>query len=103
MFDVLRVNITNTFPSENDCDMFIMVLQHLWPTFIDKLPGARFRVLRSETDRNVMQSSWTVQSKVQADKMRAIGDEIIIPYRNKLMPKSIRFEGALLATVSNDD
>ena len=34
--------------------------------------------------------------------MKAIGDEIIIPYRNKLMPKSIRFEGALLATVNND-
>ena len=50
-----------------------------------------------------MQVSWTIQSKVQADEMNAIGDVIIIPYRNKLMPKSIRFEGALLATVSNDD
>ena len=83
--------------------MFIMVLRQQLPTFIDKLPGATLRILRSEKDRNVMQASWTLQSKEQADEMNAIGDEIIIPYRNKLMPKSIRFEGALLATVSNYD
>ena len=50
-----------------------------------------------------MQANWILQSKEQADEMKAIGDEIIIPYRKKLMPKSIRFEGALLETVSNDD
>ena len=50
-----------------------------------------------------MQASWTLQSKEQADEMQAIGDQIIIPYRKKLMPKSIRFEGALVATVNNDD
>ena len=50
-----------------------------------------------------MQASWTLQSKEQANEMKAIGDEIIIPYRNKLMLTSSRFEGALLATVSNDD
>ena len=60
-------------------------------------------IFRSEENRNVLQVSWIVQSKEQADEMKAIGDEIIIPYRNKLMPKSIRFEGALLATVSNYD
>ena len=98
-----QATITSTFASESDCDMFIMVLRQQLPTFIDKLPGATLRILRSEKDRNVMQVSWTLKSKEQADEMKAIGDEIIIPYRNKLMPKSIRFEGALLATVSNDD
>ena len=98
-----QVTITSTFASDGDCDMFIMVLRQQWPTFIDKLPGATLRILRSEKDRNDMQASWTLQSKEQADEMKAIGDEIIIPYRNKLMPKSIRFEGALLATVSKDD
>tara|TARA_B100001248_G_C27231383_1_gene385000 strand:- start:443 stop:745 length:303 start_codon:yes stop_codon:yes gene_type:complete len=100
---VYQATITSTFASESDCDMFIMVLRQQLPTFIDKLPGATLRILRSEKDRNVMQVSWTLKSKEQADEMKAIGDEIIIPYRNKLMPKSIRFEGALLATVSNDD
>ena len=80
-----------------------MFLKQKWPTLIDKLPAATLRILRSEKDRNVMQASWTIQSKVQADEMNAIGDVIIIPYRNKLMPKSIRFEGALLATVSSDE
>ena len=100
---MFQVTITNTFPSEDDCDMFVMVLQQQWPTFIDKLPGAELSIFRSEKERNVMQASWILQSKEQADEMKAIGDEIIIPYRNKLMPKSIRFEGTLLATVSIDD
>ena len=100
---MFQVTITNTFPSEDDCDMFVMVLQQQWPTFIDKLPGAELSIFRSEKERNVMQASWMLQSKEQADEMKAIGDEIIIPYRNKLMPKSIRFEGTLLATVSIDD
>ena len=49
-----------------------------------------------------MQANWILQSKEQADKMQAIGNQIIIPYRTKLMPKSTRFEGALVATVSNE-
>ena len=98
-----QVTITNTFPSDNDCDMFIMVLQQQWPSFINKLPGATLHIIRSEKERNVMQASWTLQSKEQADEMRAIGDQIIIPYRNKLMPKSLSFEGVLAATVENDD
>ena len=98
-----QVTITSTFPSDSDCDMFIMALQQQWPSFIDELLGAKLRIFRSEEDRNVMQASWTLQSKEQADEMKAIGDEIIIPYRKKLMPKSIRFEGSLVATVDNDN
>lgn len=51
-----QVTITNTFPSESDCDMFIMVLQQQWPSFMDRLPGAKLRIFRSGTDRNVMQA-----------------------------------------------
>ena len=98
-----QVTITSTFASDSDCDMFIMVLRQQWPTFIDKLPGATLRILRSKKDRNVMQASWTLQSKEQADEMQAIGDQIIIPYRKKLMPKTNRFEGALVAILNNDD
>ena len=96
-----QVTITNTFPSENDCDMFIMVLQQQWPSFMDRLPGATLRIFRSETDRNVMQACWALQSKEQADEMQAIGDEIILPYRNKLMPRSLRFEGILAGTIGD--
>ena len=39
-----QVTITNTFPSESDCDMFIMVLQQQWPSFMDRLPGATLRI-----------------------------------------------------------
>ena len=94
-----QVTITNTFPSDSDCDMFIMVLQQQWPNFIDKLPGASMNIFRSEKDRNVMNVVWTFQSKEQAAEMQAIADHIIPPYRKKLMPKVIRFEGEFLATV----
>ena len=74
-----------------------------WKASIGKLPGAELRIFRPEKGRNVMQATWILQSKEQADEMQVIGDQIIIFYRNKLMPKSIRFEGALVATVNNDD
>ena len=44
-----------------------------------------------------MQGSWTFQSKEQAAEMQAIADHIILPYRKKLMPKVIRFEGEFVA------
>ena len=96
-----QVTITNTSPSESDCDIFIMVLQQQWPSFMDRLPGATLRIFRSGTDRNVMQASWALQSKEQADEMQAIGDEIILPYRNKLMPRSLRFEGILAGAIGD--
>ncbi len=98
-----QVAITNTFPSDNDCDMFIMVLQQQWPNFIHKLPGARMDIFRSKKNRNVLQVSWIVQSKEQADEMQAIADNIILPYRKKLMSKVARFEGEFVGTISNDD
>ena len=98
-----QVAITNTFPSDNDCDMFIMVLQQQWPNFIHKLPRARMDIFRSEKNRNVLQVSWIVQSKEQADEMQAIADHIILPYRKKLMSKVARFEGEFVGTINNDD
>ena len=60
-------------------------------------------IFRSENDQNVMQASWTLQSKGQADEMQAIADHIILPYRKKLMSKVARFEGEFVGTVGNDD
>ena len=98
-----QVTITNTLPSDSDCDMFIMVLQQQWPNFINRLPEARMDIFRSEKDQNVMQASWTFQSKEQAAEMQAIADHIILPYRKKLMPKVVRFEGEFVATVSESE
>ena len=80
---MFQVTITNTFPSEDDCDMFVMVLQQQWPTFIDKLPGAELSIFRSEKERNVMQASWMLQSKEQAEEMQAIGDQLVNEWISK--------------------
>ena len=50
-----------------------------------------------------MQASWTFQSKEQAAEMQAIADHIMLPYRKKLMPKVVRFEGEFVATVSESE
>ena len=74
-----QMTITNTFPSESDCDMFIMVLQQQWPSFMDRLPGAKLRIFRSGTDRNVMQACWALQSKEQADEMQPLVTRLFCP------------------------
>ena len=48
-----------------------------------------------------MQACWALQSKEQADEMQANGDDIILPYRNKLMPRSLRFEGTLAGAIGD--
>ena len=47
-----------------------------------------------------MNCTWTFQSKEQAAEMQNIADDIILPYRKKLMPKVVRFEGEFVATVT---
>ena len=60
-------------------------------------------IFRSKEKRNVMMVSGTLQSKEQADEIQAIADHIILPYRKKLMPKVVRFEGEFVATVSESE
>ena len=42
-----RKTITNTFLSEQDCDMFIMVLKQQWPKHINKLPASEIEIPKS--------------------------------------------------------
>ena len=36
--------ITNTFSSNEDCEMFIMVLKQQWPKHINKLPDSELEI-----------------------------------------------------------
>ena len=38
--------ITNTFSSNEDCEMFIMVLKQQWPKHINKLPDSELEITR---------------------------------------------------------
>ena len=51
--------ITNTFPSEEDCDIFIMLLKTQWPKHIDKMPKSELEITRSMESPNIMVAIWT--------------------------------------------
>ena len=80
--------ITNTFSSNEDCEMFIMVLKQQWPKHITKLPDSELEITRSIDSPNIMSAIWTLKDYKHFDILKKIGIEIIFPYRNKLSPKS---------------
>ena len=80
--------ITNTFSSNEDCEMFIMVLKQQWPKHINKLPDSELEITRSIESPNIMSAIWTLKDYKHFDILEKIGNEIIYPYRNKLSPKS---------------
>ncbi len=80
--------ITNTFSSNEDCEMFIMVLKQQWPKHINKLPDSELEITRSIESPNIMSAIWTLKNYKHFDTLEKIGNEIIYPYRNKLSPKS---------------
>ena len=80
--------ITNTFSSNEDCEMFIMVLKQQWPKHINKLPDSELEITRSIETPNIMSAIWTLNDYKHFDILEKIGKEIIFPYINKLSPKS---------------
>ena len=52
--------ITNTFLSNEDCEMFIMVLKQQWPKHINKLPNSELEITRSVESANIMSAIWTL-------------------------------------------
>ena len=81
--------ITNTFSSNEDCEIFIMVLKQQWPKHINKLPNSELEITRSVESANIMSAIWTLSDIKHFEILEKIGNEIIYPYRNKLSPKFI--------------
>ena len=51
--------ITNTFSSNEDCVIFIMVLKKQWSKHITKLPDSELEITRSIESPNIMFAIWT--------------------------------------------
>ena len=92
--------ITNTFSSNEDCEMFIMVLKQQWPKHINKLPDSELEITRSIESPNIMSAMWTLKEYKHFDVLEKIGNEIIYPYRNKLSPKSTSIKTESLCKIS---
>ena len=51
--------ITNTFLSNEHCEMFIMVLKKQWLKHITRLPDSELEITRSIESPNIMSAIWT--------------------------------------------
>ena len=85
---MLKTTIINTFSSENDCDMFIMVLKQQWPKYIEKLPESTLEIVKDTETPNRMLALWTFKEKSHQKIIQDLGEKIIIPYRDRLSPKT---------------
>ena len=94
--------ITNTFSSNEDCEMFIMVLKQQWPKHIYKLPNSELEITRSVENGNIMSAIWTLSYTKHYEILEKIGNEIIYPYRNKLSPKSISIKSETICVINSD-
>jgi len=92
--------ITNTFSSDEDCEIFIMVLKQQWPKHIKKIPDSELEITRSIESPNIMSAIWTLKDYKHFDVLEKIGNQIIYPYRNKLSPKSTSIKTESLCKIS---
>ena len=93
--------ITNTFSSNEDCEMFIMFVKQQWPKHINKLPNSELEITRSVENRNIMSAIWTISDIKHFEILEKIGNEIIYPYRNKLSPKSISIKNETICVLNS--
>ena len=99
---MLKTTIINTFSSEDDCDMFIMVLKQQWPKYFDKIPKSKLEIVKDVETPNRMLALWTFQEKSHRKIIQDIGEQIIIPYRNRLAPKTITYNWELEDTLESE-
>ena len=94
--------ITNSFSSNEDCEMFIMVLKQQWPRHINKWPASELEITRSIESGNIMSAIWILVDIKHFEILEKIGNEIIYPYRNKLSPKSISIKTESICVINSN-
>ena len=88
---MLKTTIINTFASEADCDMFIMVLKQQWPNYLEDIPESTLEIVKDVEVPNRMLALWTFKEKSHQKIIQELGEKIIIPYRDRLSPKTVTY------------
>ena len=92
----IRRTIINTFADEETCDMFIMVIEKKWGEFRSPLLGrATLEVIKDATDPRSMSVIWTYENPEDFLKIDDFGKDWIIPYRDRLKPKTEMLTGVV--------
>ena len=90
----------NTFPSEEDCNIFIMLLKIRWPKHINKMPKSELEIMRSIESPNIMAAIWTFYDAKHFHILEELSKDIVYPYRTKLSPKSVSIKTESLCLIS---
>ena len=88
---MFKTTIINTFSSEDDCEMFIMVLKQQWPKYKDAVPESTLEIAKDIDMPNRMLALWTCKQQSDQKVISKIGEQIIVPYRDRLAPKTITY------------
>ena len=85
---MFKTTIINTFSSEDDCEMFIMVLKQQWPKYKGSVPESTLEIVKDTAMPNRMLASWTFKHQSDQKVISKIGEQIIVPYRDRSSPKT---------------
>ena len=88
---MFKTTIINTFSSEDECEMFIMVLKQQWPKYKDSVPESTLEIVKDIDMPIRMLALWSVKQKADQKVIMKIGEQIIIPFRDRLAPKTITY------------
>ena len=88
---MFKTTIINTISSEDDYEMFIMVLKQQWPKCKDAVPESTLEIVKDIDMPNRMLALWTFKQQSDQQVISKIGEQIIVPYRDRLAPKTITY------------
>ena len=60
---MFKTTIINTFSSEDECEMFIMVLKQQWPKYKDSVPASTLDIIKDIDMPNRMLALWSYKKK----------------------------------------
>ena len=92
---MFKTTIINTFSSEDDCEMFIMVLKQQLPKYKDAVPESTLEIVKDIDMPNRMLALWTFKQRSDQKVKSKIGEQIIVPYRDRLAPRTITYNWEL--------
>ena len=71
--------------------MFIMVLEQQWPKYKGSVPESTLEIVKDTDMPNRMLALWNFKNLSDQKTISKIGEQIIVPFRDRLSPKTITY------------
>ena len=82
-----------TFPSTEECELFVSILQTRWSVLINDVPGVTFDAYRTKQTPNISTVVWQFPDAESQKKIEKLIDENIKKFTATLSPKTMSFSG----------